>query len=91
MESLYQAYRERGVVVLGIDLQETQATVRQFVNQGKYSWTFALDSRGLVSDDYHVTALPTSLFIDGTGVIRAKHIGSMTRAAMEAGLAKALK
>ena len=79
------------VVVVGVDIMETEDTVRQFVEQGGYSWTFVIDTTGEVSNNYEVTAIPTSFFIDREGVIRAVKIGSMTKRAMEARLLEAMR
>ena len=90
IESLYQEYKDKGVVVIGIDIGESEATVRQFVQQGGYSWTFVLDSTGAVAANYNIRAIPTSFFIDREGVIQAVNIGAMTKRGMEATLAEAM-
>ena len=90
IESLYQEYKDKGVVVIGIDIGESEATVRQFVQQGGYSWTFVLDSTGAVAANYNIRAIPTSFFIDREGVIQAINTGAMTKRGMEATLAEAM-
>ena len=90
IESLYQEYKDKGVVVIGIDIGESEATVRQFVQQGGYSWTFVLDSTGAVAANYNIRAIPTSFFIDREGVIQAVNTGAMTKRGMEAALAEAM-
>ncbi len=90
IESLYQDYKDKGVVILGVDLHEEESLVRNFVTQGGYHWTFVIDSTGSVAADYHVQVIPTSFFIDRNGVIQAVHTGAMTKRAMEGDLAKAL-
>ncbi len=91
IEAIYQEYKDRDVVVIGVDLREPESTVRQYVQQGGYSWTFVIDTTGAVARDYGITAIPTSIFLDSDGIIRAVNIGAMTKRAMEAKLAKALK
>ena len=88
IESLYQEYKGKGLVVIGIDIMESEATVRQFVQQGGYNWIFVLDSTGAVTANYDIRAIPTSFFIDREGVIQAVNIGAMTRQGMEATLAE---
>ena len=90
IESLYQEYKDKGLVVIGIDIGEPEATVRQFVQRGGYSWTFVLDSTGTVAANYNIRAIPTSFFIDREGVIQAVNIGAMTKRGMEATLAEAM-
>lgn len=91
IEAIHQEYRDRGVVVVGVDILETEDKVRQFVRQGGYSWTFVIDTTGEVSSKYEVAAIPTSFFIDREGIIRAVNIGAMTKRGMEAQLVKAMR
>ncbi len=91
IESLYQEYKDRGVVVIGVDIMEAQAQVRQYVQQGGYSWIFVLDTSGKVAVDYRITAIPTSFFIDKDGIIQVVAIGAMTKRAMETKLAEAMR
>ena len=91
IESLYQEYKDKGLVVIGIDIGEPEATVRQFVQRGGYSWTFVLDNTGGVAANYNIRAIPTSFFIDREGVIQAVNIGAMTKRAMEIKLDEAMR
>ena len=91
IEALYQQYKDKDVVVLGVDILETEGEVRQFVEEGGYSWTFVIDTTGEVTASYGVPAIPTSFFIDKEGVIRAVSIGAMTKGAMEARLLVAME
>ncbi len=91
IEAIYQEYQNKDVVVIGIDILEAEDEVRQFVQEGGYSWTFVIDTTGGVTADYGVTAIPASFFLDKEGVIRAVNIGAMTKRAMESQLAKAMK
>ena len=91
IEAVYQEYKDKDVVVIGVDILEPEDVVRQFVEQGSYSWIFILDTTGAVSDDYRITAIPTSFFIDREGIIQAVTIGAMTKRAMENKLAEAMR
>ncbi len=83
IEAVYQEYKDKDVVVIGVDIMEAEDVVRQFVEQGGYNWIFILDATGAVSNDYNIAAIPTSFFIDREGVIQAVSIGAMTKRAME--------
>ncbi len=91
IEAVYQEYKDRGVVVIGVDIQEPEGVVRQYVERGGFSWTFVLDTSGEVAVKYKVAAIPTSLFIDREGVIQAVNIGAMTKRAMENKLDEAMR
>ena len=91
IEALHRKYRDRGVVVLGVDLRESESGVRAYVEGGGYTWTFLIDTTGQVAAAYRVSAIPTSFFIDKEGTIRAVAIGGMTASTMEAKLAQAMQ
>ncbi|MDP2729935.1 MAG: TlpA disulfide reductase family protein [Dehalococcoidales bacterium] len=91
IEAAYQKYREAGVMVIGVDIAEPKSVVRQYVEEGGFSWTFVLDSTGEVSRDYQVVEIPTSFFLDREGIIRTVSIGAMRREAIEAKLAVAMR
>ncbi len=91
IEAVYQEYKSKDVVVIGVDLLEAESEVRQFVQQGGYSWIFVIDTTGEVTNDYGITAIPTSFFLDKEGIIRAVKVGAMTKRVMESQLAEAMK
>jgi peroxiredoxin len=91
MEELYQEYKDKDVVIIGVNLGEFRSSVQSFVEENGYSWTFVIDSTGQVTWDYLITAIPTSFFIDEDGIIRASQVSAMSKALMEAKLAEAME
>ena len=91
IEAVYQEYKDKDVVVIGVDILEPEDVVRQFVEQGGYSWTFVLDTSGEVAANYRVTAIPTSFFIDREGIIQVVNIGAMTKRAIENKLTETMR
>jgi cytochrome c biogenesis protein CcmG, thiol:disulfide interchange protein DsbE len=90
MEKLYPTYQAKGIEILGVDVQESQAQVKQFVQQGGYSWKFALDLDGKASRAYYVTGIPTHIFVGRDGVIKDLVVTGLDRASMETKLNKLL-
>ncbi len=88
LEKAYQKYKDQGMVFLGIDMQEDQGTVKNFVQQNGYHWTFAIDADSRVADTYQASAIPTSYFVDKNGIIRDTQIGAITPSLLEAKLSK---
>jgi cytochrome c biogenesis protein CcmG/thiol:disulfide interchange protein DsbE len=78
LERNWRAYRERGVMVLGVDIQDKPDAARKFIDQFSLSFPNALDPTGKVSIDYGVYGVPETFFIDARGRIRAKHVGAVT-------------
>lgn len=75
------------VAIVGVNQAEDAERVRTFVMDLGLTFTMPLDERGQVSRAYNVRSLPTTFFIDRTGVIRRIQSGALT----EATLAQALE
>jgi peroxiredoxin len=84
MQEVYDQYREQGLVILAIDMEEDSRTVRRWIEQGGFTFTFLLDSDGEQVKRYNVTAAPTSYFVDRGGIIRDLKLGALNRTEMQA-------
>ena len=75
------------VAIVGVNQAETPAEVRAFAEKLGLTFAIPLDQDAEVSRLYRVRSLPTTFFIDRSGVIRQMQIGPVT----EATLAQSLK
>jgi peroxiredoxin len=75
MERLYLSYRDKGLIILGINMQESAKTVRPFVQELKLSFPAVLDTKGSVSREYGIRALPVSFLVGRDGNIRWRAMG----------------
>ena len=66
------------LVILLIDSNESAEIVQRFVDDFGMTHPVLLDRDGGVMELYQVFAIPTELFIDADGIIRAKLIESVT-------------
>ncbi len=77
-----QAFFERqapGLVVVGVNQQETAETAQAFTDQFAVTYPIVLDADGQVSGAYRVsTGLPVSFLVDPDGVIQRVHLGALT-------------
>ena len=78
LERNWRAYRDRDVVVLGVDIQDKAEAAKKFIADFSLTFPNALDAAGRVSVDYGVYGVPETFFIDRRGRIRAKHVGAVT-------------
>jgi cytochrome c biogenesis protein CcmG/thiol:disulfide interchange protein DsbE len=78
LERSWRAYRDRGVIVIGVDVQDTVEAARKFISDFSLSFPTARDRAGKVSIDYGVYGVPETFFIDRKGIIRAKHVGAVS-------------
>jgi cytochrome c biogenesis protein CcmG, thiol:disulfide interchange protein DsbE len=80
LERGWRAYRDRGVVVLGVDIQDKDEAGRVFIRDFSLTFPNAPDRAGRVSVDYGVYGVPETFFIDRQGSIRRKHVSAVTEA-----------
>ncbi len=83
-----QEKHSKDLVVIGVDEQELPETAKAFIDENHLTILFLIDQTGDVSGQYHVRALPTTLFLDANGVLRAQHIGQMNEAQLDGYLDK---
>ena len=79
LQMAYETYGHEGLVVLGIDVQEETAQVASFVQEMGVTFPILLDQKAAVTRQYRIQGLPTSILVDADGVIRAVHVGPLTR------------
>ncbi len=78
LQRIHEEQAVNGLVVLGVNLGESPDEVREFMGEFGLSFTTLLDSRQEVGLMYNVRAIPTTLLIDGNGVIRDRKVGAFT-------------
>jgi cytochrome c biogenesis protein CcmG/thiol:disulfide interchange protein DsbE len=90
LERGWQAYRDRGVVLIGINIQDKEEPARRFLAQFNHTFPNAPDPSGRVSVDYGVYGVPETFFIDRQGQVRFKQIGAITDEIMKQQVEKLL-
>jgi DsbE subfamily thiol:disulfide oxidoreductase len=83
-------YRDRGLVVVGVDLQEDREPVVRYAQTLGLQLTLLLDPAGSVATRYNVTGLPTSYFVDRDGLVRDRNVGPLTPRGLRTRLAEIL-
>jgi peroxiredoxin len=76
VQELHENHPE--LVVLLVDSNESAGIVQEFVDEFGITYPVLMDHNGSISRQYQIFAIPTGLFIDSDGVIRAKIIESVT-------------
>ena len=73
-------YRDRGIVLVAVDVQETVAVARSYADRYALRYIIGADVAGQVFRTYRVYAFPTQFFIGPDGVIRSVVQGPLSRA-----------
>lgn len=75
MNALDHDLRDKGLQVVGINLDENTDDAKDFLAKLPASFTLAADSTQQCARDFGVQAMPSSYLIDRNGVIRYEHLG----------------
>ena len=78
------------IVAVNLTDQERGKDVRRFVEQLALPFHVALDARGRVRERYGLVSLPTTVFVDSAGTVRARHSGPLSEHNLAEGLAAIL-
>jgi cytochrome c-type biogenesis protein CcmF len=76
-QALWQAYQARGVVFVGVAMQEEMTEVREMASHVGVSFPLALDPGNRIASTYGVTAVPETFVIDAEGRVAYFHVGAV--------------
>jgi cytochrome c biogenesis protein CcmG/thiol:disulfide interchange protein DsbE len=76
LDRLASAWREEGVQVYAISFDEDRAAVEEFVARTPVGFQVLWDKGGgTLAERLELTRLPTTVLLDGEGVVRGVHLG----------------
>lgn len=78
LERAWKTYKDRGLVMLGVNYQDKDEPARRFLSQFGHSFPNAPDQGSRVSVDYGVYGVPETYFIDRKGRVRFKQVGPVS-------------
>jgi peroxiredoxin len=73
---LYDEFKDNGLVVVGVDVQEKSKIVEKFVKKEKVPFPILLDKDGSVARDYGIRSHPVHFIIDSQGQMIGKVMGA---------------
>ncbi len=78
------------VVFLGIDVQDFKTDARRFLERYEANYVSVRDGGDSTYEDYGLTGLPETYYVDARGRVVAHDLGEVSAEALEAGIAQAL-
>ena len=75
LERLYQKYKDRGLVIVGVSVDQEATNVGGFLKQLKVSFPIVHDKSHDVANRFHPPRMPSSYVADRNGVVRYVHGG----------------
>ena len=90
LERIAHEYKPKGVVFLGIAVDDTEEKMKNFI--AKYGVTFpvGLDKTAAIQKSFGLYGIPTTYFIDKQGIINYFHSGGVTEELLQHELDKVL-
>jgi peroxiredoxin len=76
IEKVHQEYKDRGLIVLPISIEEGRRKVSGWADKQSLTLPLLLDPEGDVSAAYRITATPTVFLIGRDGTLVAKAVGT---------------
>jgi peroxiredoxin len=75
LDALYRKYHNVGLEVIGIDIDDSEKLVTEFLQKVPVAFTILIDKKGIGRRAYSFRMLPTAFIIGRDGVIRNVHMG----------------
>jgi len=82
LQHAWEAYRERGVVFLGITYKDTPSASLRFIQEMGITFPSGADEKGRISRAYAITGVPETFVIDRDGRVAWFHIGELETGAL---------
>lgn len=79
MEEAYQEYKDQGIEIVAINVNEAELSVRNFVDRYKLSFPIVIDKGMKVSNAYGINPLPATYLVDEHGKVIKYKVGGMTK------------
>ncbi len=75
LEQLWQKVKDKDVVIFGVNLGDSAEAAGKAADSFGVTFPIVLDSNGATGNAYGVSGIPTTVIIDGAGVVRGRHVG----------------
>jgi len=79
LERTWRAYKDRGVIFIGVDIQDREEDALNYIREFNITYPNAPDPTGEVSIDYGVSGLPVTFFISRKGAIVRRWVGAIEK------------
>lgn len=84
LEQTWRKYADQGVVFVGIAYSDVEPNAKAYLKEFNITYPNAPDLRTRISEDYDITGVPETFFIDRDGIIYEFHFGPIDAAKLTA-------
>ncbi|MBY0084458.1 thiol-disulfide oxidoreductase ResA [Brevibacillus sp. M2.1A] len=90
LQKQYTKFKDKGLVVIGVNIGESPVAVEPFVKQFEIDFPILLDRQSEITKLYRIGPIPTTFFIDPDGEVQEVFIGQLDEAMIESKVTKIL-
>jgi cytochrome c biogenesis protein CcmG/thiol:disulfide interchange protein DsbE len=83
LESTWRAYRDRGVVFIGVDYADTEREALAYIAEFDITYPNGPDIGTRISQDYRIQGVPETFFVARDGTLRGVKIGPLSPPELE--------
>lgn len=75
MSAMQERYRDQGLVVIAVNLDQEQHLAEQFLKQHSVAFSVGFDPEGAIAGEFELPGMPTSFLIGADGNVLKRHVG----------------
>lgn len=90
-ERVWQDYADRDVVFLGVNTEDTDVAVINYIDEFNLTYPHAPDQGGRMEDEYGVTGIPETFIINSSGDITRHFISTPNERELRAEIDRTLE
>lgn len=77
LEPVWQAYKDKGVVFLGVDVQDDEEDARAFIEEFGLTYPNGRGNDNEIATSYRISGIPSTFFITRDGMIARRWVGAI--------------
>ncbi len=90
MKRAYEEYKDEGLTIIGVGIQDKEANIHAFARELKMDWAVGHDVGDEISKLYGITFGAGVVYIDRKGIVQGREIKAFSPAALERSLKEIL-
>ncbi len=91
LERTWRAYKNRGVVFIGVDVQDREEDALNYIREFDITYPNGPDPTGEISIDYGVSGLPVTFFVSRKGEILRRWVGAIEKRVLISSIEEIMK
>ncbi len=91
LERTWRAYKNRGVVFLGVDIQDREEDALSYIREFDITYPNGPDPTGEISIDYGVSGIPVTFFVSRKGEIVRRWVGAIEKEVLFSAIEEIMK